>query len=807
MKISYNRLSQLVNQPFTPQEIEGILTNTGLEVEHIETVYSIPGGLDGIVIGHVLEAEKHPNADKLKVCKVDVGSEIKQIVCGAPNVAAGQKVLVAKVGSTVHPTQGEPFTIQKAKIRGEVSEGMICAEDELSLGNSHDGILVLPNDYETGKPATHYFKVFKDTLIEIGLTANRGDAASHLGVARDLKAATGCNIVLPNSSLEISPDLTESFNITISDTEGCLRYSGIHLTNIKVQESPDWLKQFLFTIGLTPINNIVDVTNYILHSYGQPLHAFDAASIANKQIIVKKAEPNTVFTTLDKVERKLTGLECMIFDAEKPLAMAGIFGGLNSGIAHTTTDIFIESAYFNPATIRKAAKQHGLSTDASFRYERGTDPNITIFALKAAVNLILELAGGKIASTIIDVYPNPIPHKKISFSMAKHHALMGHVMPTETILNILNRLDIEVVSNNGNDLELLVPPYRPDVDRAVDVSEELLRIYGLNNIPMGIGFKSATTFSNFEHGLKLKNKIANFLAANGFNEIATNTLTKHAYANNLPDNEHAAVKILNPLSSDLEIMRTNMLYSVLDSLAYNNNRKQQHLNFFEFGKTYAVKGETALLNNYVEQKHLAIALLGNKAPEGWNTPAVANDFYRLKQIIELVLQVCGIKQFKYLFEPTPGYEITAQLLVKNKPLAVLGLIDKATRKPFDLDKPVWYADINFDALIELSSSYQFKLKPVSVFPSVRRDLALVINKDVNYQKLADIASKTEPKLLKDVNVFDVYMGDKIAADKKSYALSFILQDEEKTLTEEVIDSVMQKLLTQFEKETGATLRA
>jgi phenylalanyl-tRNA synthetase beta chain len=714
--------------------------------------------------------------------------------------------LVAKVGSTVYPTKGKPFTIQKAKIRGEISEGMICAEDELSLGNSHDGILVLPDNYETGKPATDYFKVFKDTLIEIGLTANRGDAASHLGVARDLKAATGCNIVLPDLKLAISPDLTDTFKVSIEDTEGCLRYSGIYLTNIKVQESPDWLKQFLFTIGLTPINNIVDVTNYILHSFGQPLHAFDADSITNKQIIVKRAQPNTLFTTLDKIERKLTGLECMIYDPEKPLAMAGIFGGLHSGISNNTKNIFIESAYFNPATIRKAAKHHGLNTDASFRYERGTDPNFTVFALKAAVNLILELAGGKIASSIIDVYPNPIPHKKITFSIAKHHALIGHEMPTDTILSILKQLDIEVVSNNGNDLELLVPPYRSDVDRAVDISEELLRIYGLNNIPMGVGFKSATTLSNFEHGLKLKNKIANFLAANGLNEIATNTLTKSAYADNLPDNEYKAVKILNPLSSDLEIMRTNMLYSVLESLAYNNNRKQQNLNFFEFGKTYAVKGETTVLNNYTEQKHLAIALFGNKLPEGWNVPAVANDFYRLKRILESVLLVCGIKQFKYLFEPTTGYEMAAQLLVKNKPVAIAGLIDKAIGKSFDLDKPVWYADINFDALIELSNLYVFKLKPVSVFPSVRRDLALIVDKEVKYQKLADIAVKTEPKLLKDVNVFDVYMGDKIAPGKKSYALSFILQDEEKTLTDDVIDSVMQKLLKQFEKETGATLR-
>ncbi len=804
MKISYNWLKDFIETDKSAEEIGALLTNCGLEVEDISAFYNIPGGLEGIVVGEVLSTVKHPNADKLNVCQVNLGNDVtKQIVCGAPNVAAGQKVLVAVVGSTVYPSKGEPFTINKAKIRGEVSEGMICAEDELSLGNSHDGILVLPEHYEVGKPASHYFEIYSDHIFEIGLTANRGDAASHYGVARDLFAV---GIKRRRKELEhvemASPE--SSIGVSIEEGSGCLRYSGLVINHVSIKPSPEWLQNRLKAIGLTPINNIVDATNFMLHSWGQPLHAFDADKIAGKQVIVKKAVEGSVFTTLDKVERKLQGIECMICDTEKPIALAGVFGGLDSGVSAETQNIFLESAYFEGTAIRKAAKAHGLNTDASFRFERGTDPNITFETLHHAAALILEIAGGYVPCQIIDIYPQPILDRSILFSPSKSNALIGKEIPLAVQRKILADLQILVHENHADEWELTVPPYRVDIERPVDITEEILRIYGLNNIEMGVQIQSAMTHSEDEFGLNLKNRLADYLSANGFFEIATNSLSKSSYYPN--DQVENAVKLLNPLSNDLNVMRMQMLFSVLESVQYNNNRKNNDLRFYEFGKTYQVNGDIHTLANHQEQKRLAIALLGRKLPENWNNGKQEFGYFGLKNIIEQIGKQCGLTNISYSFEPHEQLEMATQIFIKKKVIGFFGQIKPAICKPFDIDKPLWYADLDVDVLFELAANVKFKLKPVSVFPSVRRDLALLLSNEITYTQLEKIAVKTEPNLIKNIHVFDVYQGDKIEQGKKSYALSFILQDDSKTLTDETIDGVMTKLIANFVKEAGAVLR-
>ncbi len=809
MKISYNWLKEIINIHSTPSEISQMLTGCGLEVEHLENYQSIKGGLEGIVIGYVKEREKHPNADKLSVCKVDIGTgEDKQIVCGAPNVAVGQKVLVATVGATLYPSKGESFKISKSKIRGEVSEGMICAEDEIGLGESHDGILILPENYEIGKPASTYFKVYNDFVFEIGLTANRGDAASHLGTARDLRAITKCEVRSVDCELPAASS-QQPIAVSIEDTEGCKRYTGLSISNIEVKSSPEWIQNRLKAIGINPINNIVDATNYVLHELGQPLHAFDADKIIGNKIIVKKAIEGSKFNTLDKVERVLKGYECMICDAEKPLALAGVFGGIDSGISATTKNIFLESAYFDAATIRKAAKGHGLSTDASFRYERGTDPNITIDAIKRLANLIIEIAGGTISSAIIDVYPTKIENTMIDFSLTKSNQLIGKEIEKERVIEILKALDIEIVEDKGEILKISIPPYRSDVTRPADVTEEILRIYGLNNIEIGNDIKSTISYNETENKVKLKNNLADYLIANGFNEIATNTLTKSAYYSE--DELQSAVKMLNPLSSDLDIMRLNMLPNVLEALQYNNNRKLSNLKFFEFGKTY-YKGEKTeagginLLENYVEQSHLILALAGTVENESWTNNNKPSSYFILKGYVQNIFAKSKINKLEFLSIEHLQYNFAIAVIYKKKQVAVIGEINKNLTNKFDLNSPVFFADINIDLLMEFNKTEKSFIKSVPIFPTVRRDLALLIDEAINYSQLEKIALKTESNLIKQVNVFDVYKGDKIEKGKKSYALSFMLQDENKTLTDEEIDSVMNKLIKNFEKETGAILR-
>ena len=797
MKISYNWLNTLIDAKLSTEKIDELLTGTGLEVEGIEPYNSIKGGLAGIVVGHVLTCAKHPNADKLSVTTVDVGGPAPlHIVCGAPNVAAGQKVLVATVGCTVHPTKGEPFEIKKSKIRGEASEGMICAEDELGLGESHDGILVLPEHYEIGAPATNYFENYSDYLIEIGLTANRGDAASHYGVARDLRAVA--NVVLKRSSYKITPTQAAKINVQIEDAD-CIRYSGISISGVEVKESPSWLQNRLRVIGIAPINNIVDVTNYVMHELGQPVHAFDANQLSGAKIVVKKVNTGTKFTTLDKTERTLTGNECMICDAEKPIAIGGVFGGLHSGIQSNTTEIFIESATFNPASVRKTAKHHGLSTDASFRYERGTDVEITIDALARAVELILETAGGTVSSAITDIYPQPVAHAKVDFNLDKFYRLIGKQIEVGEIKRILTALDFVIESESTETLMLDVPAYRTDVTRHADVAEEVLRIYGLNNIDIPTRVTSSVSNSAENLQFALRNKISDYLTDNGFNEMLNNSITKSAY--HTEEELAKAVKLLNPLSSDLDIMRLNMMYNGLEVLQYNRNRRVADMQVYEFGKTYTKHNQT-----YTEQTHLTLFTTGKQHAETWQGAAPSTTYYTLKSILQNILKKAGIKKIDVAV--TPGV-LTNQTIISSqqKTLVTFGGIDAKTRKQFDLNDEVLFADINWDNLCEVSLNSSFKLQPISAFPAVRRDLALVLDKKVTYAEIEKIARKTEQQLLKEMNVFDVYEGDKMAAGKKSYAISFVLQNTDKTLTDEEIEGTMSKLLKQFEKELGATLRA
>lgn len=798
MKISYNWLNTLINTNLSPEKIDELLTGTGLEVEGITPFNSIKGGLEGIVVGEVKTCAKHPNADKLSVTTVDVGGpELLHIVCGAPNVAAGQKVLVATVGCTVHPTKGEPFEIKKSKIRGEVSEGMICAEDELGLGESHDGILVLPNGYEIGAPATKYFENYSDYLIEIGLTANRGDAASHLGVARDLRAVT--NAAIQTSNFEIPQVNADKISVSIED-EDCIRYSGVSVSGVKVAESPAWLQNRLRVIGLSPINNIVDVTNYVMHELGQPLHAFDAANLAGHKIVVRKVNAGTKFTTLDKTERVLTGNECMICDGEKPVAIGGVFGGLDSGINNNTTEIFIESATFNPASVRKTAKHHGLSTDASFRYERGTDVEITIKALARAVELITEIAGGEVSSKVVDVYPTQVTPAEVDFNLDKFYRLIGQHIELAEVKRILLALDFTIIKESNESLYLSVPTYRTDVTRHADVAEEVLRIYGLNNIEIPTRVTSSVSNSAENAQFALRNKLSDYLTDNGFNEMLNNSITKSAYYTE--DTLQNAVKLLNPLSSDLDVMRLSMLYNGLEVLQYNRNRKATDMHLYEFGKTYIKTN-----NGYSEQMHLSLFMLGKQQGESWHGAAKANTYYTIKSLIVNILKKAGIKKTDIVTDSNGTLLNQTTINSQQKVLVVFGGVDAKTRKQFDLTDDVWFADFNWDNLCELSMGSTLKLQAISTFPAVRRDLALVLDKKSTYAEIEKIARKTEQQLLKEMNVFDVYEGDKIAQGKKSYAISFILQNTEKTLTDEEIETTMNKLIKQFEKELGATLRA
>lgn len=798
MKISYKWLQQFIQTDKTPEELSLILTNIGLEVEGLEKVQGVPGGLEGLVVGFVKECGQHPNADRLKVTKVDVGgSEDLQIVCGATNVASGQKVIVATVNTTVHPVSGEPFKINKSKIRGEVSEGMICAEDEIGLGDDHDGIMVLDADAKIGSAAKEYFNLEDDFVFEIGLTPNRADAASHLGVARDLAAFLQIPLKMPDVSAFNVKEQSLRIPVTVEDAGACPRYSSVTLSGIKVDQSPEWLKEKLNAIGIRPINNVVDATNYILHDLGQPLHAFDADAIKGNQVIVKTCPEDTVFKTLDETDRKLSADDLMICNAEDPMCIAGVFGGISSGVQSSTTKIFLESAWFNAVSVRKTSKRHGLKTDASFRFERGTDPEMTVLALKKAALLITELGGGYISSEVSDLYPVPARPFDIEISFKNVNRLIGKEISPEEVRSTLTGLGINIISENAEGMSLQVPEYKVDVTREVDIIEEILRIHGYNNIEIPTQIKASLSYTAKPDKEVLQNQIADMLTSNGFLEILNNSLTKLSYS----AKPEEAVKILNPLSSDLDVMRQSLLFSGLEAISYNQNRRNPDLKLYEFGKVYSLADE-----GYRENQRLSIFITGASQGENWNTKSAQAGFYNLKSAVDLIIARLNIKGL--ISNETANVNYSAGIVYRKgeKPLVEFGSVSKASLKKLDISGEVFYADFDWDLVIRSVRNNKISYKEVSKFPSVRRDLSMLLNKEVSFDQLKQIALKTEKGLLKEVNVFDVYVGDKLPAGKKSYALSFLLQDEEKTLADKQIEAIMQKLILNFEKQAGAEIR-
>jgi phenylalanyl-tRNA synthetase beta chain len=804
MKISYNWLKDYLPIDLEPGKVSQLLTDCGLEVEGEEIFQSVKGGLEGLLIGEVLTKEKHPDADRLNLTTVDIGSGIPaNIVCGAPNVDVGQKVVVAPVGATIHPIEGDGFTMKKAKIRGQISEGMICGEDEIGLGVGHDGIMVLDNSAIAGTIASKYFEVETDTIFEIGLTPNRADGMSHYGVARDLRA------VLNNLGEEpiLKAPATNSFqkdndnlliNIEVKNEEACPRYAGVTLSGIKVSESPKWLQNRLNSIGLKPINNIVDVTNFVLHELGQPLHAFDADKITSKKVVVQTLANKTKFTTLDDQEKELHENDLMICNGDEPMCIAGVFGGLVSGVSNSTTNIFLESAYFNPVSVRKTAKRHGLNTDASFRFERGIDPNITVEALQRAALLIKKIAGGTISSDVTDIYPSVIENFKFEFSILNCNRLIGKKIGSDKIKSILTSLDIEITDESDDTLWLSVPPYRVDVQREVDVIEEVLRIYGYNNIEMPKNVTSSLSYAPDPDLEKVQNTVSNLLANNGYNEIMNNSLTKGDWYEN--DNK---VVMLNPLSSELDVMRQTLLFGGLENVIRNINHKRADLKLFEFGNIY-FKNE----DKYDQEKNLVLFVTGKNESESWNSTKENSSLFSIKQAVEGILSKLGIDKPGVASKETEisQFQYGLSYSITNKTVVDFGSIKPEILGKLNIDQEVYYACFNWDNVVSLLKMNKVVYKPLAKFPSVRRDLSLLLDKGVSFAQLSNLAKKSERKLLKKVGLFDVYQGKNLDADKKSYALNFTLQDEHKTLSDKEIDKVMNKIQQTFEKEVGAQLR-
>ncbi len=806
MKISLNWLKQFIEINESPEELDTLLTGTGLEVEGIERHDSIPGGLQGFVVGEVLTCERFMVKEKqLSLTTVDVGQETPaQIVCGAANVDAGQKVIVATVGTTLYDKEGKAiFTIDRKKTYGHFSEGMICAEDEIGIGHSHDGILILDTDLPNGTPATQYFNLEADFLIEIGLTPNRADAASHLGVARDIKAVTQRPLQVPSIEAFKVENNNFPIELVVEDAEACPRFCGVTIDGVTVKDSPEWLQKALITIGLRPINNIVDITNYICHGLGQPMHAYDWHAIKGQKVVVKTLEAGTKFTTLDEVERTLAATDLMVCNAEEPMGIAGVFGGAGSGIKESTSRVYLEVAYFDPTSVRKTAQRHGLKTDASFRFERGTDPNLKLYALKYAALLIQEMAGGVIASEVTDFYPTPIQDFVVPVLYKNVDRLIGKKLDKALIKSILVALDIQITAETEDGFTAIVPPYRVDVTREADVIEEILRIYGFNNIELSehLGTDYLSDFPAKDRE-KLQAKVATLLASNGFSEIITNSLTKPAYADLIKaDLTGENVEILNRLSEDLAVMRQSMLFSGLEVLAYNINRRQKDLRMFDFGKTYHKVND-----KYVEKRHLAVYLTGNTVAETWQEKANKVAFHTLANIVNKVLNRLGFKDFQTKpIEGSATFEYGIQYVINKKEAVSLGLVKAKVAKAAEVKQGVFYADFDWDYLFK-----QYKENVVfaelSKFPEVRRDLSLVLDKEVTFDQIQKIARQYEKNLLRQINVFDVYQGENLGEGKKSYSVSFILQDNEQTLTDKVIDKTMERLMAAFEKEIGAVIR-
>lgn len=817
MKISHNWLKSFIDTTLSPYEISSIFTSIGLEVESLERWESLKGGLKGCVIGKVIHCSKHPNADKLKKTKVDVGSgKILDIVCGAPNVAEGQTVVVATEGTTLYP-EGKEITIQRTRIRGEWSEGMICAEDELGLGPSHEGIMVLPGNVPAGTPASEYFQIVSDDVYEIGLTPNRIDAASHLGVARDLAAYLQIKenkpypLHLPSTSAFKIDNHDEPIQVFIENKEGCFRYAGISLTGITIKESPEWLKNRLKAVGLRPINNVVDVTNYVMYELGQPLHAFDASLIKGKKIIVKTLPRGTSFTTLDGNIHTLDENDLMICDESEGLALAGIFGGLHSGITEKTHRVFLESACFNPVWIRRTARRLGINTDSSFRFERGTDPNMPVIALKRAALLIQELAGGKISSPLIDEYPSPVPHHRISVSYENICRLIGKQIEKPVFHAILAALEIQTEKDTPEEMILQVPPYRVDVTREADVAEEILRIYGYNNIEISSSVNSVLTYEEKPAKDKIINLISDYLCSNGFYEIMNNSLTRSAYYEKNPQYAEHLVYLKNPLSNDLNCLRPTLLFGGLETIRHNTNYKNPDLKLYEFGNRYSKTPShksSRLLENYQETLSCALWITGLKETGNWLTPETPSSFYYLKTYVNNVFERLGFKIENFATGESRRHEFSTGITyqINGSTIAEIGQITPSLLKLFDLKNPVFFAEINWDVVMKLVGSNKIQCRELPRFPSVTRDLSMIIDSQVTFVQLKAIAEKTEKKLLKDISLFDVFQSEKLGNNKKSYALRFTLLDENKTLTDEEIDAVMNKLIASYEKEAGAIVR-
>lgn len=819
MNISYNWLKEYLEFDLSPQETADALTSIGLETGSVDEIQTIKGGLEGLVIGEVLTCVEHPNSDHLHITTVNIGEpEPLKIVCGAPNVAAGQKVVVAVVGTTLY-FEDKEFKIKRSKIRGEESFGMICAEDEIGIGTSHDGIIVLPSDAKVGTPAKEYYNIKSDYVLEVDITPNRVDATSHFGVARDLAAYLKQN----NLPYKLTKPSVEGFkldkqeggiDVSVENTEACLRYTGLTIRGVEIKESPDWLKDKLTVIGLRPINNVVDITNFILHETGLPMHSFDAKYITGNKVIVKTLTDGTKFITLDEVERTLSDQDLIICNTEEGMCIAGVFGGLKSGVTEETTDIFLEAACFNPTWVRKTARRHGLNTDSSFRFERGTNPNITTFVMKRAAMLIKELAGGTIEGEIRDIYPEKIKRPEVELTYEKLNSLIGKEIPKDTVRSILESLEIEIENESETGLTLRIPTYRVDVTRDVDVIEDILRIYGYNNIEISDSLKSNLSYqTSTDKKQKLQTLISEQLTANGFNEIMNNSLTKKSYYESseeypLKNN----VSLLNPLSNDLGVMRQTLLFGGLESIQYNRNRKNTDTRFYEFGNCYYFdadkKKEGKILSEFSEESHFGLWISGNRTNKTWLTEEENSSFFELKAYLENIFTRLGLTKNQLIYEPFQSkiYEVGLKVRTFKKELGSLGIVSKKILKTFDIEAEVYFAEINWELMLKESEDHSVQYTEISKFPSVSRDLALLVDKNITFADIERVTYKTEKKLLREMSLFDVYEGNKLPEGKKSYAVNFVLQDSEKTLTDKQIDTVIQKISSNLEKELGAKLR-
>ncbi len=821
MNISYNWLKRYIDTDLTAEETATILTDIGLEVEGFEKIETVKGGLKGVVVGEVLTCVDHPDSDHLHITTVGVGTaEPLQIVCGAPNCRAGLKVLCATVGAVLYPEGGdEEFKIKRSKIRGVESLGMLCAEDELGIGTSHDGIMELPSDAPVGMTAREYLHIEDDYLIEIGLTPNRVDAASHIGVARDLAAwlqsrGKQVSVKLPDVSAFAVDNHDLPIAIRVENAEAAPRYAGVTVSGCKIGPSPEWMQNCLRAAGVNPKNNLVDITNFVLFELGQPLHAFDAAKIEGREVVVRTCAEGTPFVTLDGVERKLTDRDLMICSAERPMCIAGVFGGLDSGISDTTTDVFIESAYFNPVWVRKTAKRFGLNTDASFRFERGIDPNMQVYAAKRAALLMKELAGGRISSDITDIYPSPIGDFVFDVSFARINALIGKEIPEDTVRTILAALEVRILSEKEGVLTVAVPPYRVDVQREADLIEDILRIYGYNNVELPARVHSTLSYAPRPDRNRLMNLAADFLTANGFTEIMSNSLTRGAYYEGLESYKaENCVRILNPLSADLNVMRQTLLFNMLEAVGLNANRRNGDLKLYEFGNCYfydaAKRTEENHLAAYSEEYRLAIAVTGLATVQSWNVKPEKASFFTLRAAVEKLLRRFGIDIYALRTEPLHSdlFSEGLSMSLNGKELLQIGVVSAKIRRQMDVKQDVYFLEMNFDALVRSTRKHKVAAEELSKFPEVKRDLALLVDKSVTFAALRDVAFSAERKLLKSVSLFDVYEGDKLPEGKKSYALSFVLEDKTRTLDDKTIERVMANLTAQFEQRCGAQVRA